>query len=173
MENGHQSWSALYLQDVLGAGALTASAGPAVFAAVVAVTRLAASNLSNRHPTAVLLTGSVVAAAGTALVGAAWTVPIGLLGLSIAAAGTAVLFPTLLGILTMRVRDEVRGSATSVVSAIAYLGFLGGPGYVGRWAGAVGLPGAMFALAALAAVLALLVGVGVRGVSARERIDHS
>lgn len=173
VENGHQSWSALYLQDVLGAGALTASVGPAVFAAVVAVTRLAASNLTNRHPTAVLLTGSVVAAAGTALVGAAWTVPIGLLGLSIAAAGTAVLFPTLLGILTMRVRDEVRGSATSVVSAVAYLGFLGGPGYVGRWAGAVGLPGAMFALAALAAVLALLVGVGVRRVGARERIDHS
>jgi hypothetical protein len=43
VENAHQSWSALYLDDELGARPATAAAGPAVFAAVVAVTRLAAA----------------------------------------------------------------------------------------------------------------------------------
>ena len=112
VENGHQSWSALYLQDALHAGPATAAAGPAVFAAVMAVTRLAASDLSTRYPAAVLVLGASTAAAGTALVGAAPTVAVGLLGLGLAAAGTAVLFPTLLGVLTDGVPDHARGKAT-------------------------------------------------------------
>jgi MFS family permease len=67
-----------------------------------------------------------------------------------------VLFPTLLNVLTARVGDGVRGSATSVVTTVSYLGFLAGPVYVGRWADAVGLSGAMLAVAALAVGLALL-----------------
>ncbi len=38
VEHAHQSWSALDLEDELGAGPAVAAAGPAVFAAVVAVT---------------------------------------------------------------------------------------------------------------------------------------
>jgi MFS family permease len=156
VENAHQSWSAIYLRDVIGAGAGAAATGPAVFAGVVAVTRFASGGLSGRRPRLVLVAGAVVAGAGTALVAAAGALPVALAGLALAAAGTAVLFPTLLVVLTARVPDEVRGSATSAVTTVAYLGFIAGPVYVGTWADAVDLPAAMLAVAALALVLAAL-----------------
>jgi MFS family permease len=162
VENAHQSWSAVYLGDVLGAGPATAAAGPALFAGVVAVTRFASGGLGSRRPVLVLAAGSLVAAAGTAIVAAAATLVVAMAGLALAAAGTGVLFPTLLVVLTDRVPDRVRGSATSAVTGVAYLGFLAGPAYVGAWAGAVGLPGAMVAVAAIAAALALLAPAALR-----------
>ena len=161
VENGHQTWSALYLGDILGAGPAAAAAGPAVFAAVVALTRWITADLSTRRPVAVLLGGCLLAAVGTCALAVAPSVDLGLLALAGAAAGTAVLFPTLLSVLTSRVPEGTRGAATSVVAAIAYLGFLAGPVYVGRWADAVELPGAMLALAALAAALAALAPTSV------------
>jgi MFS family permease len=154
VENAHQSWSALYLRDVIGAGPATAAAGPAIFAAVVAVTRFAAASIT--RPIGLIAAGALVAAAGTALVAAAETLAVALAGLAVAAAGTAVLFPALLVILTGRVPDRVRGSATSAVTTVAYMGFLAGPAYVGAWADATSLSGAMLAVAALAALLAVL-----------------
>lgn len=156
LENAHQSWSALYLGDVLDAGPATAATGPAIFAAAVAVTRFAAGALGSRRPALVITAGSLAAAAGTAMLAAASTLAAALAGLGLAAAGTAVLFPTLLVVLTGRVPDHVRGSATSAVTTVAYLGFLAGPAYVGAWADAVGLPGAMLAIAALGVALAVL-----------------
>jgi MFS family permease len=73
-----------------------------------------------------------------------------------------VLFPTLILVLTARVPDRVRGTATSAVTTVAYLGFIAGPAYVGAWADEVGLPGAMLAVAALALVLATLAAATVR-----------
>ncbi|MEV4375860.1 MFS transporter [Streptosporangium sp. NPDC049644] len=156
VENAHQSWGAVYLADVADAGPALASAGPAVFAAVVALTRFAAGALGSRHATTVLVSGAATAAAGTLLVSGARSVPVVLLGLALAAAGTAVLFPMLMGVVAAQVGEAARGRATSVVSTVAYLGFLAGPGYVGRWAEATGLSGAMAAVAALAAALAAL-----------------
>jgi MFS family permease len=161
VENGHQSWSALYLGDVLDAGPTAAAAGPAVFAAIVAVARWSTAGISTRRPAAVLLGGCLLATAGTTALASATSVGLGLLALAVAATGTAVLFPTLLSVLSSRVPEGVRGAATSVVATIAYLGFLAGPVYVGRWADAVELPGAMLALAALAATLAVLAPISV------------
>ena len=171
VENAHQSWSALYLADELGAGPGLAAAGPAVFAAVVAVTRFATASLAARHPTAVVVAGSALAAAGTAIVAGAGGVPTGLAGLALAAAGVAALFPTLMSVLAAMAPDERRGAATSVVTTVAYLGFIAGPVYVGTWAGAVGLPGAMLAVAGLAAGLALVSAAALRriGPLARSR----
>jgi MFS family permease len=169
VENAHQSWSALFLEDELGAGPAVAAAGPAVFAAVVAVTRFASASLTASRPTAVMVAGSALAAAGTAILAGAGGVPAGLAGLALAAAGIAALFPTLMSVLTATVPDERRGAATSVVTTVAYLGFLAGPVYVGAWAGAVGLPGAMLAVAGLAGGLALLAGAALRAVGAPAR----
>ncbi len=156
VENAHQSWGAVYLADVADAGPALAAAGPAVFAAVVALTRFAAGAIGSRHAATVLVSGAVTAAAGTALVSVATAVPVVLLGLALAAAGTAVLFPMLMGVVAAHVGEAARGRATSVVTTVAYLGFLAGPVYVGRWAEATGLPGAMVAVAALAVTLAVL-----------------
>jgi hypothetical protein len=89
VENAHQSWSALYLRDELGAGAATAAAGPAIFAGTVGITRFAAGALSARHPALVVVAGSALAAAGTGLVSVASTLGVALAGLVLAAAGTA------------------------------------------------------------------------------------
>ncbi len=162
VENAHQSWGAVYLADVAGAGPALAAAGPAVFAAVVALTRFAAGAVGSRHAAAVLVCGAATAAAGTALVSVATAVPVVLLGLALAAAGTAVLFPMLMGVVAAHVGEAARGRATSVVTTVAYLGFLAGPVYVGRWAEGTGLPGAMVAVAALAVALAVLTWPSLR-----------
>ncbi|HEY8544387.1 MAG TPA: hypothetical protein VIL36_05035, partial [Acidimicrobiales bacterium] len=73
-----------------------------------------------------------------------------------AAAGTAVVHPTLLGLVADHADEPARGRATSLVTTVAYLGFLAGPVYVGRWADATALPTAMLAVAALAAALAVV-----------------
>ncbi len=156
VENAHQSWSAIYLSDVVGGSPATAAAGPAIFAGVVALARFFSGPLGNRRPTLVLVGGAALAAVGTTVVAIGSTLVIAVAGLALAAAGTAVLFPTLLVVVTARVPDAVRGAATSAVSIVAYLGFLAGPVYVGAWAEAGGLPTAMLAVAGLAVVLALL-----------------
>jgi len=135
-------------------------------AAVAAVTRFAASML-RAAAVAVVIAGAAIAATDSALMAAATTVPVALTGLALAAAGTAVIFPTLLGAVTAGIDDDARGAATAIVTTTAYLGFLAGPAYVGAWASAISLPGAMLALAGLAAGLALLAGTSLTALRRR------
>jgi len=156
VENAHQSWSAVYLADILAADPAIAAAGPAVFAAVAAVTRFAVA--ARRADVTVIIAAATTATAGSAVMAAATTVPMALAGLALAAAGSAVIFPTLLGLVTAGVDDRARGAATANVTTAAYVGFLAGPPYVGGWATATTLPGAMLAVAGLSGALALLAG---------------
>jgi MFS family permease len=149
-ENAHQSWSAVFAHDELQAGVGLSAVAPAVFAATAAITRLSIGGLKAAHARIVLLAGALAAAAGAGLIAAARTLLIAGLGLAAAAAGTAVLFPTLLGVVSRDIDESQRGRATSIVTTVSYLGFLTGPVYVGLWADAVGLRGAMVAVAALA-----------------------
>jgi MFS family permease len=155
-ENAHQSWGAVFMEDVLAAGPGLSAVAPAAFAAVVAATRFAVSTLKPAHARMVLVLGSVVAAAGATVVARAPSVPVALGGLVLAAAGTAALFPTLLSIVSRNVVESSRGRATSIVTVVSYLGFLFGPVYVGVWASATSLRGAMIAVAALGLALAAL-----------------
>jgi MFS family permease len=161
-ENAHQSWSAVFAHDELHSGAGLSTVAPAVFAGVVAITRFSTGGLKAAHARTVLLAGALAAAAGTALIAAAPTLFIAGLGLAVAAAGTAVLFPTLVGVVSRNVDESRRGRATSIVTTVSYLGFLVGPVYVGLWADAVGLRGAMVAVAALAVGLFALTPVLLR-----------
>jgi MFS family permease len=155
-ENAHQSWSAVYAQDELHAGAGLSAVAPAVFAGTAAITRFSIGGLKATHAHTVLLVGALGAAAGAAIIAAASTLLIAGVGLAVAAAGTAVLFPTLVGVASRNLDEDHRGRATAVVTTVSYLGFLLGPVYVGLWADAVGLRGAMVAVAALAVGLFVL-----------------
>ncbi|HZE33231.1 MAG TPA: MFS transporter [Actinoallomurus sp.] len=155
-ENAHQSWSAVFAQDELHAGAGLTTVAPAVFAGTVAITRFSIGGLKTVHARPVILTGALAAAGGALVIAGAPTLPIATLGLVMAGAGTAVLFPTLLGTVSRNVEETYRGRATSIVSTISYLGFLLGPVYVGVSADTAGLRGAMIAVAALAAALFVL-----------------
>lgn len=155
-ENAHQSWSAVFAQDELHAGAGLNTVAPAVFAGTVAITRFSIGSLKTVHTRTVILTGALAATGGALIIAAAPTLLMATLGLVMAGAGTAVLFPTLLGTVTRNVEENYRGRATSIVSTVSYLGFLLGPVYVGVAADAAGLRGAMVAVAALAAALFVL-----------------
>jgi predicted MFS family arabinose efflux permease len=156
-ENAHQSWSAVFAHDQLHSSTGLASVAPAVFAATVAITRFSIGGLKAARAQTVLLCGALAAAAGAVILAAAPNLFVATLGLAVAAAGTAVLFPTLLGIVSRNVEETRRGRSTSVVTSVSYLGFLLGPVYVGLLADATGLRGAMFAVAALAAALFVLI----------------
>jgi MFS family permease len=156
-ENAHQSWSAVFAHEELRSGAGLASVAPAVFAGTVAVTRFAIGGLAPEHARRVLLVGAAGAGAGAAVLAAAPNLLVAGTGLAIAAAGTGMLFPTLVGLVSRNVPESHRGRATSVVTTVSYLGFLLGPVYVGAWAAAFGLRAAMLAVAALAGLLFALV----------------
>ncbi len=167
IENAHQSWGAVFLTDELGAGPLVAAIGPAAFAGTTALVRLGLSASPKLPPTAVVVSGALLTAAGTLLLATASSVAMGLVGLVLAAVGTATLAPTLISLLTEVVSDSVRGSATSVVSGVAYLGYLAGPVYVGTWSGAMGLSAALAAVAGLGVLLAILAGLSIPGIGSR------
>jgi MFS family permease len=155
-ENAHQSWSAVFAHHELHAAVGLAAVAPAVFAGTVAITRFGTARAAtDARPATVLVIGAGTAAGGTAIVGAAPSLVVAALGLALAAAGTGVLFPTVIRIVSRTVPEAQRGRATSVVSTVSYLGFLVGPVYVGLWADAAGLRAAMFAVSGLAVVLAL------------------
>ena len=161
-ENAHQSWSAVFLEDELSVPLGVSAFGPAVFAAVVAITRFSVSGVPPRHSRTLLVAGAVTAALGTAGLAAAPSLVVALVALAFAAAGTAVLFPTLLGILSRAVSEDRRGRATSLLTVVAYTGFLAGPPYVGLFAGAFNLPVALGGVAALTVLMTLLIPVIIR-----------
>ncbi|WP_052460447.1 MFS transporter [Microbacterium gorillae] len=169
-ENAHQSWSAVFLEDELSVTLGLSSFGPAVFAAVVAVTRFAVSRVPPRHARTLLLGGALAATIGTAGVALAPAIPVALISLAVAAAGTAVLFPTLLGMLSRAVDEGARGRATSLLTVVAYTGFLAGPPYVGLLAGTADLRIAMLGVAALTAVMAVLIPLILRRRPAAARV---
>ncbi|MET4097691.1 MFS family permease [Arthrobacter sp. UYCu712] len=161
-ENAHQSWAAVFFEDELGTGAALSSAAPAIFAAVVAITRFSTGGLQPAHATRTLVLGATAASVGATILAGAPNVIVALIGLAVAAAGTAVLYPTLLGIVSRSTEDATRGRATSLLTTISYLGFLLGPVYVGLWSEAAGLRAAMAAIAALCALLLALTPVLLR-----------
>ncbi len=154
-ENAHQSWSAVFITDALGADVALGSLAPAIFAGAVAITRFAAGGIGADRARVVLATGSAVASAGALIVSTASNLALSVVGLITAAVGTAVLFPTILSVVSGRVEETHRGRATSTVTIVAYLGFLLSPVYVGLWSGAVGIRGAMLAVSALGVLLLL------------------
>jgi MFS family permease len=156
VENAHQSWSAVFLQEEIGASVGLTAVAPATFAAFSAVTRFATSYARALPPAGLLVGGAGIACGGTLLVATSQTVIVALAGLAVAAIGTSVLFPTLLSSATKDVSADRRGRATSAVGTIAYIGFLAGPAYVGFLAGAFGLRAAMIGVAALGLAFAIL-----------------
>jgi MFS family permease len=161
-ENAHQSWAAVFARDELRAGPGLAAVAPAVFAGTVAVTRFAAGGLGAGRARLVLLAGALAAGGGALVIAVAPVLAVAAVGLVLAGVGTAVLFPTLVGIVSRTVAESHRGRATSIVTTVSYLGFLLGPVYVGACADAFGLRGAMVAVAALAAALFALAPVLLR-----------
>jgi predicted MFS family arabinose efflux permease len=162
IENAHQSWSAIFVGDVLGAPPAVTAFAPATFALFAAATRFAVGALPRIPASVLLVGGAALATAGTLLVSVASTVPTAIAGLAVAAVGTAVLYPTLLSQATRDVPADQRGRATSAVTAMSYLGFILGPVYVGLLSTFAGMRGSMVGVAVLAVAFSVLAPLVIR-----------
>ena len=168
VENAHQSWAAVFFEDILNTGSSLSSTAPAMFAAVAAVTRFSTGNLKPASATRVVAAGAAAAALGTGILAGCTNIVMALAGLALAAAGTSVLYPALMGVVTRTASEATRGRATSLLATVSYLGFLLGPVYVGLWSEAAGLRGAMLAVAALGGLLLALAPVLLRRATSRS-----
>lgn len=157
VENAQQSWSARQLEVTLHAPPQISGLGPSVFALATVSARLASQFLSGRgvSPRATLVTGALLAAAGTAVTALASGPVVCLAGVAIAGLGTGVCAPTIIGVAGSGVPAAQRGATVSTVMTIAYLGFAAGPALVGLIAGHLGLRVALTAMAGAAAILAV------------------
>jgi MFS family permease len=157
VENALQSWSALHLEQSLGAGPRIGSLGPALFAAAAGLGRLGAQGVAVRIPDRVLLVAAGgLGAVGTAVTAVAPSAPVALAGVLLAGTGISVAAPSIFSLTGRIVPQDRRGLAMSTVTTMAYLGFVLGPFLVGTVAGALDLRSAFGLVALVAALLAIL-----------------
>ena len=155
-EGAVSDWSAIYINDDVGAAEGTAAGGLAAFSLTMAIGRLAGDRLNERLGALSLARAGATLAAlgiGTALVadgpGSA------IAGFGLTGLGLSALFP--LALRAAAAQGRSAGTAVAAVSAMGYVGFLAGPPAIGGLAELFSLRGALLlpvALCVLAAALA-------------------
>lgn len=155
LENALQSWSALYLEAVLGAAPDVGGLGPGLFAAAMFAGRALAQAAGRRLADGVLIAvAGLGAAAGMTIAALATRASPALGGFLVAGLGLGVVAPTLFGAAGRAAGEGRRGAAVSTVTTVGYLGFLAGPPLVGGVAEVAGLRGSLALMAALGLLLA-------------------
>ena len=162
-EGAMGDWSAVYLDQSLGADVQVAAMAFAVFSLTMALGRFSGDRIVARFGGgAVVCGGGALAALGlgaTLLIGRA---EIAIAGFGLIGAGLSCIFPVALSAAT-RTPGMSAGTAIAGVCTIGYLGFLIGPPAIGGLAELLGLP------AALGMVVLLFVLIVVLGNRASER----
>jgi MFS family permease len=170
LDGAANNWTAAHLHGDRGASPALAAAGFSAFTAALFLGRLAGDRLVARFGRLRVVQGSgLVAAAGAALVVAAPTVVLSLLGWATLGAGLAVIAPAILG----AVPAAAKGPLPVAIAAVTTLGYLGsftGPPLVGALAELTGLTRALglLVVAALVPVLLARRALDPRGVGERQ-----
>ena len=130
-EGAMGDWTAVYLKQVLQAGAGTAAAGYAVFSASMAIFRFLGDIITARlGPLLTVRTGSLVAACGLlwalSMHSPGWSLP----GFAATGAGFSVIIPLVFGS-GGRVKSISPGAGIATVTGIGYIGFIVGPPAIG------------------------------------------
>ncbi|WP_030239554.1 MFS transporter [Streptomyces sp. NRRL S-350] len=150
-EGAMNDWSALYLKDVVDAGAGLAPLGIAVVSVMMVCARVFADGWRTRFGDGrIVRTGSLLAGLGLALALAVGGLVPTLIGFACVGLGVAAVTPC------VYVAAARQGSdALSLVAAMGTTGLLAGPAVIGFVAGATSLVWGMAAVAASAAVVSL------------------
>ncbi|MEU9077885.1 MFS transporter [Kitasatospora sp. NPDC004745] len=150
-EGAMNDWSALYLKDVVDAGAGLAPMGIAVVSVMMVLARIFADGWRTRFGDGrIVRTGSLLAGAGLALALLVGGVVPTLLGFACVGLGVAAVTPC------VYVAAARQGSdALSLVAAMGTTGLLAGPAVIGFIADATSLVWGMAAVAASAAIVSL------------------
>jgi MFS family permease len=150
VENGLETWSAVFLEKGLGSSPAVSGLGPGLFAAAMVTGRLLAHRVERASIVARMAFAGIAAAAGLCVVSVARQPAVALLGFVVAGGGLALSAPTL-----FRAAGRFGGGpAISTVAVVGYLGFLAGPLLFGAVAGATSLRGGFVLLAAAAVLVA-------------------
>ena len=154
-EGSMETWSAIYLRDVLGAGAFVGALGPAAFHAAMLVGRLIGAAVAGSLGTsATLLVAGTMTMLGMSV---ALLVPIpgaAIPGMAIGALGASFVVPVVVSVAAGRAGPHA-GRAASYVLTLGYAGFLVGPSLVGILGELAGLRVALAVVPIAGAVVAL------------------
>ncbi len=175
LEDAAQTWSTIYLTDVLGAGVGVAALAVVLYTAGMTVGRLTNDRWVDRWgDTTVARSGAVVATAGLVLVVAAgsWAaVPVAAAGFALVGLGTAPLFPVMISA-AGSVPGVPSGQGVAVVAWLARAGFVIAPTLVGVVADGVGLSAALVIPLVAGIAVAVLMGSLLRA-SGRRRLPDA
>lgn len=154
-EGSMETWSAIYLRDDLGAGALVGALGPAAFHAAMLVGRLVGAGVAGSlGAAATLLMGSLVTLGGMAVALLVTTPLVAIPGMAVAALGVSFVVPVTVSLGAARAGAHA-GRAASYVLTLGYAGFLVGPSLVGIGGEIVGLRTALVVVPIAAACIAI------------------
>jgi MFS family permease len=169
-EGAMGDWSAVYLDQSLGADVEVAAAAFAVFSLTMAIGRFSGDRVVARvGGGAVVCGGGALAALGlgcTLLIGRP---EVAIVGFALIGAGLSCIFPVVLSAAT-RTPGLSAGTAIAGVCTIGYLGFLIGPPAIGGLAELFGLP---TALGAVVLLFVLITALGNRASERRETATMS
>ena len=161
LEDAAQTWSTIYLTEVLGAGVGIAALAVVLYTAGMTVGRLTNDRWIDRWgDTNVARTGAVVATVGLVLVIAAgsWAaVPLAATGFALVGLGTSPLFPVMISA-AGTVPGVPAGQGVAIVAWLARGGFVIAPTLVGLAADAVGLGAALIIPLIAGVTVAVLMG---------------
>jgi fucose permease len=157
-EGAMADWTALYLRQVLKAGAGAAAAGYSVFSAAMAAMRFLGDMVTTRlGPQRAVRTGSLVAALGLGWAlcvrDAGWAMP----GFGVAGCGFSIIIPLVFGS-AGRVKGVAPGAGIASVTGIGYAGFIVGPPAIGFLSQLLTLRGALVAVVLCCLLSAVLAG---------------
>lgn len=151
-------WSAVYLEDSLGAASAVAATGFAAYSLAMAGGRLVGDRLAlHWGPTGLLVRCGLLASAGLGVALLVGHPAAAIAGFALLGAGVAPVVPVV-----FRAGGGVAGvpsaQGIATVAWLGYLGLLAGPPVIGLAAEAVGLPAALGIVCAATAAVALLAG---------------
>jgi MFS family permease len=151
-------WSAVYIEDSLGATSAVAATGFAAYSLAMAAGRLAGDRLTLRWgPTGLLVRCAALAAVGLGVALLIGHPAAAIAGFALLGAGVAPIVPV-----AFRAGGSVPGVPSSqgiaTVGWLGYLGLMAGPPVIGLTADAVGLPAALGIVCGMTAAVALLAG---------------
>jgi MFS family permease len=151
-----EGYVALYLRELLGAGALLTGIGLAAFHGASLAGRLASAAVLERLGERSLITlAGAGAATGMVLVVLARSAPLAAAGLLLVGASLAPVVPTALSV-AGRANPARAGAAVSLVTTVGYSAFVLGPPLVGALADQTSLRTALVPVIASTALLALV-----------------
>lgn len=156
VESGVQQWSAVFLEDGVGASPGLSGLAPGVYAGSMALGRLGGHWLSTRKSdrTVLLLSGLV---SGLGVLFVAWSPQpvLALIGFAVTGLAVSVAAPTVYSVAGRAAPPERRGAVIGLTASIGYVGLLLGPVMVGQVASFTELRTAIGSLAVVSVLLSV------------------